>query len=155
MGTHYKGIASEVKALDAYIKMMRAANSATSKVGKALNDDQLSVSQFGILEALLHLGTLQQHTLGDKLLKSGGNITTVLDNLEKRGLIERERCKSDRRCIWVKLTEDGRQLIENVFPKIAKLIGSAMTVLTTDELEQFGEFSKRIGMSIHLNGKIK
>lgn len=153
MGTHFKGNAAEVRALDAYIKMMRAANSATASVSRALNDDHLTISQFGVLEALMHLGKLQQHTLGEKLLKSGGNITTVLDNLEKRGLIERERCKSDRRCIWIKLTKDGRQLIGRAFPKIAKLIGSAMTVLSSTELEQFGEFSKRVGLAIHANGQ--
>lgn len=153
MGTHYKGAATEISALDAYIKMMRAANSVSANVSRALNDDKLTISQFGVLEALLHLGKLQQHTLGEKLLKSGGNITTVIDNLEKRELIERERCKTDRRCIWITLTKDGRQLIGIVFPKIAKLIGSAMTVLDTNELEQFGDFSKRIGLALNSNGQ--
>jgi MarR family 2-MHQ and catechol resistance regulon transcriptional repressor len=148
MGTHYKGHANDVRSLDSYIKMMRAANSLTSQISRSLNSDQLTISQFGVLEALLHLGVMQQHTLGEKLLKSGGNITTVLDNLEKRKLIERERCKSDRRCIWVKLTKDGRQLIAKVFPKIAKLIGSAMNCVSEDELAQFGEISKRIGTSV-------
>jgi MarR family 2-MHQ and catechol resistance regulon transcriptional repressor len=148
MATHYKGNPAEVRALNAYIKMMRAANSITALVNKALINDNLTISQFGILETLFHLGNLQQHTLGEKLLKSGGNITTVVDNLEKRGLIERERCKSDRRCIWVKLTKDGRQLISEVFPKIAKLIGSAMNTVSADELTQFGDLSKRIGSSV-------
>ena len=148
MPTHYSGRPAEVRALDAYIKLMRASNSINAMISKALTDEQLTVSQFGILEALYHLGDLQQHTLADKLLKSGGNITTVVDNLEKRGLIVRERCKSDRRCIWVKLTKDGRQLIAKVFPEIAKLIGSAMNCVSEDELAQFGEISKRIGTSI-------
>jgi MarR family 2-MHQ and catechol resistance regulon transcriptional repressor len=148
MATRYQGNPAEVQALDAYIKMMRAANSVNALINKALIEDHLTISQFGILEALYHLGNLQQHTLGEKLLKSGGNITTVVDNLEKRSLIERERCTSDRRCIWVKLTKDGRQLISEVFPKIAKLIGSAMNTVSADELTQFGEISKRIGSSV-------
>jgi MarR family transcriptional regulator, 2-MHQ and catechol-resistance regulon repressor len=148
MATHFKGNPAEVQALDAYIKMMRAANSVTAVINKALIEDNLTPSQFGILEALYHLGDLQQHTLGDKLLKSGGNITTVVDNLEKRKLIVRERCKADRRCIWVKLTKDGRQLISVVFPKIAKLIGSAMNTVSAEELAQFGDLSKRIGSSV-------
>lgn len=147
MGTHYNGNAKTVRSLDAYIKMMRAANSVNHQVSLALAEHSLTISQFGILEALLHLGKLQQHTLGEKLLRSGGNITTVVDNLEKRGLIERERCKDDRRCIWVKLTGEGSGLISKVFPQVAVLITESMSVLSRDDLLEFGDACKQIGMA--------
>jgi len=146
MGSHHKGSKHEVQALDAYIKLMRAANSVTHEISKALTEYSLTTSQFGVLETLYHLGDLQQHTLGEKLLKSGGNITTVVDNLEKRKLIVRERCKDDRRCIWVRLTTPGRELIVEVYPKIAAKITADLHVLPAAELSSFGEMCKRIGV---------
>jgi MarR family 2-MHQ and catechol resistance regulon transcriptional repressor len=151
MGTHHQGSRDEVLALDAYIKLMRAANSVTHEISAALTEFKLSPSQFGVLESLYHLGDLQQHSLGDKLLKSGGNITTVVDNLEKRGLILRERCKDDRRCIWVKLTDKGRELIIVVYPKIAALITMDMNVLSSEELGEFAELCKRVGLNSRNN----
>ena len=57
----------------------------------------VTVSQFGVLEALHHLGPLRQGEISAKLLRSGGNITLVVDNLEARGLVQRTREANDRR----------------------------------------------------------
>ena len=67
MGTKYTGNASEVRALDAYIKLMRAADSVTTRISRALAPFDLTVSQFGILETLMHLGPQHQNDLGEKL----------------------------------------------------------------------------------------
>ena len=90
MGTHFKGSKSATRALDTYIKLVRAAESVLSRVHRQTTGD-LTVSQFGVLEALHHLGPMHQRKIGSKLLKSGGNITMVIDNLERRGLVERHR----------------------------------------------------------------
>nr|NIP73420.1 MarR family transcriptional regulator [Gammaproteobacteria bacterium]NIR98346.1 MarR family transcriptional regulator [Gammaproteobacteria bacterium]NIV21028.1 MarR family transcriptional regulator [Gammaproteobacteria bacterium] len=83
MGTHYKGDPAEVAALDAYIKLARAAESVIARIHRRTASG-LTVSQFGVLEALYHLGPMHQRMIGAKLLKSGGNVTMVIDNLEKR-----------------------------------------------------------------------
>ncbi len=87
MGTHYDGSESEVKTLNAFIKLMRASESINNRLNRHLAEQDLTVSQFGVLEALLHLGPLNQKSLAEKLLKSGGNITLVIDNLEKSGWV--------------------------------------------------------------------
>ncbi len=46
----------------------------------------LTESQFGVLDSLFHLGPMKQKEIGKKILKSGGNITMVINNLEKRGI---------------------------------------------------------------------
>src|SRR5437763_663577 len=97
VGTHYDGRPADVRALDAYIKLTRALSSVEARLAPGLADAGLTPTQLGILEALLHLGPLGQRTLGAKLLSSGGNITTVVDNLERRGLVRRERRDDDRR----------------------------------------------------------
>ena len=75
MGTHFNGTEREVRALDAYIKLLRATESVVARLSHQLRDENgLTVSQFGALEALLHLGPMSQRDLGTKLLKSSGNI---------------------------------------------------------------------------------
>src|ERR1700687_4768101 len=90
MGSHYRGTAEEVRALDAFIKLARAADSIGSRVSASITEAGVTERQFGMLEALFHLGPLHQCDLGQKLLRSGANMTLVVDNLEKRGLVRRE-----------------------------------------------------------------
>ena len=94
------GVASysdtEQRALSAYTKLMRAAESVTGRTSRILAAFNLSVSQFGVLEVLFHKGSLCQSELAAKILKSTGNITMVIDNLEKRNLVRRERDMNEK-----------------------------------------------------------
>lgn len=148
MGTHYKGSRQEVAALNAYIKLVRAAESVTARLNRKTTKAGLSVSQFGVLEALYHLGPLCQRDLGNKLLRSSGNITMVVDNLEKRGLVRRERDEQDRRFISVHLTDKGRRLIQEMFPEHVQLIVEAMSVLTPAELKELERLCKTVGLGV-------
>lgn len=145
MGTRYRGTEDEVRALDVYIKLMRAADSATNRIHKHLDTVKLTITQFGVLEALFHIGPLYQRDLAEKLLKSGGNITLVVDNLEKRGLVKREREVEDRRCIKVYLTEQGQHLIKDIFPSHVAAVVQEMSILNTDEQEQLGRLCRQLG----------
>src|SRR2546430_16978870 len=68
MGTHYRGRAAEVRALDTYIKLTRATSSVGVRLSRGLAEAGLTPTQLGVLEALLHLGPLGQRVLGGKLL---------------------------------------------------------------------------------------
>src|SRR5262245_62303286 len=96
MPTHYRGAPGEVAALDAYIKLMRAAETLTARLQPGMAAVGLTVGQFGALEALLHLGPLCQRDLGRKLLRSNGNITVVVGKLAQRGLVRRTGQSSDQ-----------------------------------------------------------
>ena len=74
----------------------------------------LTLSQFSVLEALYHLGPLGQRLLAKKVLRSSGNLTLVIDNLERDGLVRRERGTRDRRMVTVHLTEHGQALIAKI-----------------------------------------
>lgn len=145
MGTHYQGTKAEIDALNAYIKLMRAANSVTGRVQSALPEG-LTISQFGALEALLHRGPMCQSELASKLLMSGGNITLVVSNLEKSGWITRERNENDRRFITVSLTDQGRAFISELFPKIAAVITQEFGALTSAEQFTLGWLCKKLGV---------
>ncbi|GAB4278935.1 MAG: MarR family transcriptional regulator [Deferrisomatales bacterium] len=145
MGSHYRGPEGEVRALDAFIKLLRAAESVTSRVHRHLAAEGLTVSQFGVLEALYHLGPLCQKDLGRKILKSGANMTLVVDNLEKRGLAERRRDSRDRRYVTVRLTDRGRELIGRIFPRHAAAVAEAMGALAPSEQEELGRLCRLLG----------
>lgn len=145
MGTRYAGTAAEVKALDTYIKFVRASESVSARIHRHLDAVNLTVSQFGVLEALLHLGPLFQRDLAQKLLKTGGNITLVIDNLEKRQLVRRDRQTDDRRFVSVCLTEQGRALISEIFPQHVAAVVEEMSVLSPAEQEELGRLCRRLG----------
>lgn len=143
--TKYRGSRQEVRALDGFIKLMRAANSVSTRLAGSLDDAGVTESQFGVLEALYHLGPLHQRALAEKILRSGGNITMVVDNLEKRGLVRRERGAEDRRVVTVHLTPEGRQLIQKIFPRHVACIVAEMSILSPVEQDELGRLCRKLG----------
>ena len=151
--TSYRGGKDEVRALSAYVKLMRATESISARVHRHLADAGLSISQFGVLEALYHVGPLSQAEIAKKVLKSTGNITMVIDNLEKRRLVDRQRKANDRRSYTVQLTTEGRKLIKGIFPRHAAGIVEEMRVLSSTEQESLGHLCRRLGLQMITNKK--
>ena len=146
MSTKYQGTEAETRALDAYIKLTRAAESVMDRTNRHLGNYNLTVSQFGVLEALYHLGTLSQVELAHKLLSSTANMTTVLQNLEKNGLISRARDLEDQRYMRVSITESGRALIERILPAHIAGIVDDLSVLTSEEQETLARLCRKLGL---------
>jgi MarR family 2-MHQ and catechol resistance regulon transcriptional repressor len=147
MATRHQGSAAEKRALDAYIKLRRAVNAVSLREGEVMRAAGLTESQFGALEALHHLGPLCQHELAGKVLKSAGNMTTVVDNLERRGLVERRREGDDRRVVTVHLTDSGRDLVREVFPPVVEVLVDAFSALSARQQEQLAALCRRLGTS--------
>lgn len=145
MGTHYEGTDEEVRALNAFIKLSRAGESMAAKVSELTQSYGLTVSQFGTLEALYHLGPMTQGAIAGKLLKSSGNMTLVVDNLESCGHVRRERNEADRRQVIVSLTEKGRDLIARIMPGHVEAIVEYLSVLTPEEQRELGRLCKILG----------
>jgi MarR family 2-MHQ and catechol resistance regulon transcriptional repressor len=145
MGTRHRGSIEEISALNAFIKLQRSAESVSARVHSLLPAG-LTVTQLGVLEALHHIGPLCQGELAEKLLRSGGNLTLVVDNLEKVGLVTRERDPADRRFVVVRLTGKGTDFISDLFPKVAEKVKREMSVLSSTELADLGRLCKKIGL---------
>jgi MarR family 2-MHQ and catechol resistance regulon transcriptional repressor len=124
---------------------MRAAESVTSRVHRVLTAPKLTISQFGVLEALYHKGPLCQKDIAAKILKSTGNITLVIDNLEKNGLVRRERDNEDRRFLTIHLTDSGSELIARVFADVEAAIVTEIAFLSESEQELLGNLCKKLG----------
>jgi MarR family transcriptional regulator, 2-MHQ and catechol-resistance regulon repressor len=149
MPTHYAGPRDEVRALDTFIKLVRGTNSVLAALLPPLQRDfGLTESQLGILETLHHLGPLSQGDICRKILKSGSNVTTVVDNLERDGLVRRERDRDDRRVQVVHLTDAGRELIGRAFPAHAARITAALSALDADEQAMLGQLCAKLGKSL-------
>jgi MarR family 2-MHQ and catechol resistance regulon transcriptional repressor len=145
--THYRGRPDEVRALNTHIKLMRAADSVRSRLERRLLRLGLTENQFGVLETLLHIGPLHQRDLGQKLFTSGANITVVVDNLERRGLVVRTRSTADRRLVAVSLTPEGRRLVEALFPAHVACIVELYDALTPGEQDRLGALCKKLGLA--------
>jgi MarR family 2-MHQ and catechol resistance regulon transcriptional repressor len=145
MPTHFTGSRAEMRTLDAFIKLTRCANSILSRLSERNTVGDLTPSQFAVLEALYHLGPMTQGEVSMKVLKSGSNMTTVIDNLERDGLVRRERDAKDRRVIHVHLTEAGTSKLEAVLPRHVAALVEEFSVLTASEQETFGELCKKLG----------
>lgn len=141
--TNYRNNPQHVLALNTFIKLVRCTNSVTVDIHKSL-PPELTVSQFGILEALFHLGPMPQKQLAQKILKSAGNITTVINNLEKAQLVSRTTNDHDRRYYIISLTSKGTRLIQDFFPGHADVILRRMSQLTEDEQRMLGKLLSKL-----------
>jgi MarR family 2-MHQ and catechol resistance regulon transcriptional repressor len=147
MGTHYKGKEGERRALDAYIKLMRAAGALTSRLSPAFSEYGLTGTQFAVLEALHHVGPMCLGELAEKILVTGGNVTMVAGNLEKRGLIRRVPQQKDRRFVLAELTPAGTRLIERIFPIHLERLLREMDALSHAQQEELAKLCKKLGKS--------
>jgi len=141
-----KSETQEQEALSTYVKLLRAAGTVSTWVDRHLADARLTSSQFAVLEALYHLGPMCQKDIGSKVQKSLANLTTVLSNLERRGLVARERLSVDRRTVLVRLTDAGWELVDQLFPRHAERVQQALAVLSAEEQSLLGELCRKLGL---------
>lgn len=145
MPTHFTGSRAEMRTLNTFIKLTRCTNSLLARLSERNTIGDLTYSQFAVLEALFHLGSLTQGDISAKVLKSGSNMTTVIDNLERDGLVRRERDANDRRVIHIHLTEAGSKKVEEVLPGHVAALVEEFSVLSASEQETLGVLCKKLG----------
>ncbi len=148
MPSHYKGSVREQRALSAWIKFSRANITLNSQLKNSLRRFQLTESQFAVVEALYHLGPLNLTQISEKLLCTGGNLTTVVDNLEKQKLVKRVPSKTDRRQYEIHLTPKGRSHIKKLFPDHVKAVVREMSVLSPSEQDELSRLCKKLGLEV-------
>src|SRR5918995_6604300 len=144
MPTSFTGSPAQRRTLDTFIKLTRCTDSLMARIAERNTIGDLTFSQFAVLEALYHLGPMTAGEVGQKILKSGGNMTLVIDNLERDGLVRRERDANDRRVIHVHLTEVGSSKLESVLPGHVAALVDEFKVLSAREQEMLGELCKKL-----------
>lgn len=133
------------RALAAYVKLLRASESVQGEAMRSLAEEDITPSQFAVLEALYHVGPMCLSVLAEKILKTSGNLTMVVGNLEKRGLVTRQQSTHDRRFVSAAITEKGKKLIARIFPEHATRITELMNRLSPREQETLAELCRKLG----------
>jgi MarR family 2-MHQ and catechol resistance regulon transcriptional repressor len=105
----------------------------------------MGLSDFAVLEALLHKGPLPENALGAKVLLTSGSMTTAVDRLEQRGLVTRESDSRDRRTRLVRLPVRGRRLIVKMFASHQQVMEQAVNVLTARERTVLLDLLRKLG----------
>ncbi len=122
-------------AISAYVKLIRTGEALHAEVSRGLALEGLTASQFSTLKVLKLRGAIPQKDIATYLLKTGGNVTVVVDNLEREGLVTRTRGVDDRRLVLVALSPTGEQLFDRIYPAHLQRIRRAMAPLDQPGLD--------------------
>jgi len=147
MSTHYQGSPHEKLVLDTWIKFSRANNTLGNILRRNLEDQGLTLSQFGVLEILVHIGPLPVKEISQKLLLTNSNLVTVIDNLVKRELVRREPSTHDRRSIIIHITPAGTDIILPIFQNHLNELVQCFSTLDETQLKTLGSISKDLGLN--------
>jgi MarR family 2-MHQ and catechol resistance regulon transcriptional repressor len=137
--------AGRKEALKLWVVLARCFNSFAQNEAQHLKAFDLTPPQFGVLEALAHLGPMKMCEIGSKLLMSGANVTGVVDRLEKKGLVRRVMDAEDRRMFLIHLTDEGSRVIAKIFPIHAGRIEVFTNALISKEKRLLTDLLKRLG----------
>lgn len=130
-----------------YIRLIFGkANKAVEQVDrKSIAIAGLNVSDFSILEALLHKGPMPINTVGEKVLLTSGSMTTAANRLESKGLVERVRDPLDGRCFYLHLTSTGLRLIRGAYQRHSENLDKIFKCLEENERAELVRLLKKLG----------
>lgn len=131
--------------LKAFVVLMKSSKSIMDLVKKDISDHGMRTSDFTVLEALYHKGRQTIREISEAVLINTGSITYVIDKLEKKGYIERSYCKEDRRVVYIQITDNGKELMDQIFPKHQQMIEKVFEEVTDEEKEIVIDVLKRVG----------
>ncbi len=131
----------------AYLRLIFGkVNMAIERIDrKSIAKTGLNVSDFSILEALLHKGSLPINTVGEKVLLTSGSMTAAANRLESKGLVERIRDPLDGRSFYLHLTKPGLKLIRNAYQKHSENLEKTFACLNDDERADLVRLLKKLG----------
>lgn len=135
-------------ALSLWVKLARAHDTFNHLTAANIREFGLTPAQFGAVECLGHLGSMLIGDLTRKHLVSGGNMTVVVNNLEKEGIVKRSVDKKDHRAFHVSLTPKGKKLFDKIFIKHADYVSTLTSVLTDSEQVELANLLKKLGCGL-------
>jgi MarR family transcriptional regulator, 2-MHQ and catechol-resistance regulon repressor len=130
-----------------WLVLARAHGSMVDFIERSINAQGLGISDFMVLEVLLHKGPLTISVIGEKVLLASASMTSAIDRLEKRGFVLRRSCNSDRRIRVVELTAAGKSSIEEIYARHEKDLEFLMAGVSEDERRTMYEGLKKVGLA--------
>jgi MarR family transcriptional regulator, 2-MHQ and catechol-resistance regulon repressor len=138
----------ETKAIHLWLLLWKATRAMEVHARRSVTALGMCLSDFGVLEALLHKGPLPVNALGKKVLLTSGSMTAAVDRLERRRLVERRPAGGDRRARIVHLTEKGRRLIRKLFAAHERDMERATAGIGKREIEALARGLRRLGRAV-------
>ena len=135
------------ESLKLWVVLARAYQAIGARAEAHAREHDLTIAEFGVLEALHHTGPALLGELQKKLLVSSGGVTWLVDRLERRGFVERAACSEDRRARYARLTDAGRRFITKIFPAHAEVIRDVCSELTAAEQRELTALLRTLGHS--------
>ena len=139
--------AREQTALKLWVVLNKAHAAISAHAQDDIRASGLTLGEFSVLEMLHHKGPTLLGEIQRRVLVSSGGITFLVDRMEKKGLVERQNCPTDRRARYAVLTPAGDALIRRMFPVHAARIADAMSALSEDELLVATDLIRRLGLA--------
>ncbi|NLX61522.1 MAG: MarR family transcriptional regulator [Tissierellia bacterium] len=134
------------KSLKLLVVMLRAAQTVEELLKKDMKTYGINPTEFAVLELLYNKGEQPIQQIGKKILLASSSITYVIDQLEKKGLVERIECPHDRRVKFASITDKGKKFMDFAFPKHKERIEDIFSNLTEEEKDMAIEIFKKIGL---------
>ncbi len=131
-----------------WVRLAMTFNVLYHEIKTELSKEKLTVPQLDIISCLDRSKGLPLSELAERLLVTGGNITGIIDRLERDGYVYRERDKKDRRIVRALLTEKGFDLYKSFLPRYKEIMRKINSVLTTEERQQLQRLLKKLGQGI-------
>jgi len=125
--------------------MMKAHEAMRRHAERHIHSLGIGFSDFAALEVLLHKGPLPVNEIGRLVRLTSGSMTTAVDRLEKKGMVERQNDPEDRRARVVHLTEAGEKLITCAFADHERAMEEAASGLTPEERTRLASLLKKLG----------
>jgi MarR family transcriptional regulator, 2-MHQ and catechol-resistance regulon repressor len=136
---------TERSGIRTWLVLMKAHRALTRHAKRSIEALDMCLSDFAILEALLHKGPQGVRQLARRIDLTSGSMTTAIDRLEMRHLVARTDHATDRRAWVIQLTPEGEVLITKVFAGHAEAMERAMGGLTKAERATLTDLLKRLG----------
>lgn len=130
--------------LRSYIGISRLKNEIDAKSNKLVKEYGLSLPQFAVMEDLYHKKDMSVGQVREKILSSSGTMPVIIRNLKKKSYLISYKDKEDKRREILSLTNEGKKLIEEIFPKNKKIIEKSFENLSRDEIKEFVKILKKL-----------
>ena len=140
-------VSSSTDGVRVWLILWKAYRAVAAKAMADIATQGLGMSDFGVLECVLHKGPLPVNAIGPRIGLTSGSISTAVDRLEERGLVRRRACPQDARARVVHLTPAGRRLIECAFTRHQAAMEQAAAALTQEERAALIGLLKKLGTS--------
>jgi MarR family 2-MHQ and catechol resistance regulon transcriptional repressor len=136
---------NKISAPRLWLVLARAYGSMVDYIENSITLQGLGISDFMVLEVLLHKGPMTISAIGEKVLLASASMTSAIDRLEKRELVRRRSCSSDRRIRIVELTDCGKAFIEEIYSRHEKDLEAVIGGLNEEERRVMYEGLKKVG----------